>query len=64
MAVGDRIQQCAYAHHSDEMDAALRELVGDPRGVVWGPMAMLDRRTGRELLDLLDDRITLLGLDP
>ncbi len=171
MAVGDRIQQWAYAHHPDEMDAALRELVGDPRRLVfgdtdvqllaswqlndrelpgggtpaqryaeldgltdperavarriasahlallrvrstepsraieiedvtrdcararvvshdvssyvhtndmfvghlmpgppamslWGPMAMLDRRTGRELIDLLDERIALLGLDP
>lgn len=171
MAVGDRIQQWTFAHHGDEMDAALRELVGDPRGVVfgdtdiqllaswqlndrelpgggtpaqhyaelagltdperaiarriasarlallrvrstepgraieiddvtrggararvashevsshvrtndmfvghlmpgppavslWGPMAMLDRGTGRQLIDLLDERIALLGLDP
>jgi hypothetical protein len=171
MAVGDRIQKWAYAHHGDEMDAALRELVGDPRGLVfgdtdvqllaswqlndrelpgggtpaqryaeldglsgperavarriasahlallrvrstdpgraieiedvtrgggrvrvvshdvssyvqtnemfvghlipgppamslWGPMAMLDRRTGHELTDLLDERIALLCLDP
>jgi hypothetical protein len=27
-------------------------------------MAMLDRRAGRELIDLLDERIALLGLDP
>jgi hypothetical protein len=171
MAVGDRIQEWAYANHPDEMDAALGELVGDPHGVVfgdtdtqlvaswqlndrelagggtpaqryarlprltdseraiarriasarlallrvrstepgraieiedmtrgsgrarvvshevssyvrtndmfvghlmpgppsaslWGPMAMLDRRAGRELIDLLDERIALLGLDP
>ncbi len=171
MAVGNRIQQWAYAHHRDEMDAALRELVGDPRGMVfgdtdlqllaswqlndrelpgggtpaqrymrlagltaseraiarriasahlallrvrttepgrtieiedvtrgcertrvvshevsscvqtndmfvghlmpgpsaaslWGPMAMLDRGTGRELIDVLEERIALLGLDP
>jgi hypothetical protein len=171
MAVGDRIQQWAYAHHPNEMDAAMRELVGDPRELVfgdtdvqllaswqlndrelpgggtptqryarldglteseraiarriasahlallrvrstepgraieiedvtrdcaqarvvshdvssyvqtndmfvghlmpgppamslWGPMAMLDRRTGHELIDLLDDRIARLGLDP
>jgi SEC-C motif len=171
VAVGDRIQQWAYVHHPNEMDAALRELVGDPRGLVfgdtdvqllaswqlndrelpggrtpaqryaeldgltdpervvarriasahlallrvrstepgraieiedvtrdcararvvshdvssyvqtndmfvghlmpgppamslWGPMAMLDRRTGHELIDLLDDRIARLGLDP
>ena len=25
---------------------------------------MLDRRTGRELIDLLDERIAVLGLDP
>jgi hypothetical protein len=171
MAVGDRIQEWAYANHRDEMDAAFDELVGDPRGVVfgdaeiqliaswqlndrelpgggtpaqryarlagladperaiarriasahlallrvrstdpgraieiedvtrgcargrvvshdvsscvhtndmfvghlmpgppamslWGPMAMLDRRTGHELIDLLDERIARLGLDP
>jgi len=171
MAVGDRIQEWAYANHRDEMDAALDELVGDPRGVVfgdaeiqlivswqlndrellgggtpaqryarlagltdserasasriasahlallrvrstdpgraieiedvtrgrarqrvvshevssqvqtndmfvghlmpgppvallWGPMMMLDRRVGRELIDLLEERIALLGLDP
>jgi len=171
MAVGDRIQEWAYANHRDEMNAALGELVGDPHGVVlgdtdtqlvaswqlndrelpgggtpvqhyarlaelsgleraiarriasvrlallrvrgsepgraieledvtrgsararvvshevssyvqandmfvghlmpglpaaslWGPMAMLDRRAGRELIDLLDERIALLGLDP
>jgi hypothetical protein len=171
MAVGDRIQEWAYANHRDEMDAALDELVGDPRGVVfgdadaqlvaswqlndrelpgggtpaqryarlagltdseraiaariasarlallrvrstepgraieiedvtrgrarvrvvshevssyvqtndmfvghlmagtpsaslWGPMAMLDRRGGRELIDQLEERIALLGLDP
>jgi hypothetical protein len=27
-------------------------------------MAMLDRRGGHELIDLLDERIALLGLDP
>jgi hypothetical protein len=171
MAVGDRIQQWAYANHPDEMDAALRELVGDPAGLVfgdtdlqflaswqlndrelpgggtpaeryarlagltdpervtarriasahlallrvystqpsrsieiedvtrgcartcvvshdvssyvhtndmfvghlmpgppamslWGPMAMLDRGTGHQLIDLLDERIAPLGLDP
>ena len=171
MAAGDRIQQWAYANHPDEMDAALRELVGDPSGLIvgdtdiqliaswqlndrelpgggtpaqryaeldgiadpermtarriasahlallrvrstqpnraieiedvtrgcarsrvvshdvssyvhtndmfvghlmpgppamslWGPMAMLDRATGRELIDLLYERIALLGLDP
>jgi hypothetical protein len=171
MAVGDRIQAWAYAQHRDEMDAALRELVRNPSGVVfddtdlqliaswqlndrelpgggtpaqryarlaqltaseraiarriasahlallrvrgtepgraieiedvtrgcartrvvshevsscvqandmfvghlmpgppaaslWGPMAMLDRGTGRELIDLLEQRIALLGLDP
>lgn len=171
MAVGDRVQEWAYAHHPSEMDASLDELVGDPRGLVfgdtdlqlvaswqlndrelagggtpaqryaelegltdperavarriaaahlallrvrsiepsraieiedvtrdcrrarvvshevssyvhtndmfvghlipgppamslWGPMAMLDRRTGRELIDLLDDRVAILGLDP
>jgi len=36
MAVGDRIQEWAYANHRDEMDVALGELVGDPRGVVFG----------------------------
>jgi hypothetical protein len=36
MAVGDRIQQWAYANHPDEMDAALGELVGDPSGPVFG----------------------------
>lgn len=25
-----------YANHPDEMDAALRELVGDPRRLVFG----------------------------
>ena len=171
MAVGDRIQQWAYANHPDEMDAALRELVGDPSALIvadtdiqliaswqlndrelpgggtpaqryaeldgladperviarriasahlallrvrstqpsrsieiedvtrgcararvvshdvssyvhtndmfvghlmpgppamslWGPMAMLDRGTGHELIDLLDERIALLGLNP
>jgi hypothetical protein len=171
MAVGDRIQQWAYAHHPDEMDVGLRELVGDRRRLVfgdtdvqllaswqlndrelpggdtpaqryaaldglsdperalaqriasahlallrvrstepgraieiedvtrdcararvvshdvsscvrtndmfvghlmpgppamslWGPMAMLDRRTGHELIDLLEERIAQLGLDP
>jgi hypothetical protein len=171
MAVGDRIQQWAHANHRDEMNAALRELVGDPSGLVfgdidiqlmaswqlndrelvgggtpaqryaelagltaperaiarriasarltllrvrstepgkrieiedvarggarvrvvshdvssyvqtndmfvghlmpgppamslWGPMAMLDRATGHELIDVLEDRIALLGLDP
>jgi hypothetical protein len=170
-AVGDRIQKWAYANHRDEMDAALEELVGDPRGLVfddadiqllalwqlndrelpgggtpaqryarlaaladseraiaariasarlavlrvrstepgraieiedvtrgrarvrvvshevssyvqtntmfvghlmlgppsaslWGPMAMLDRRRGRELRDLLKARVARLGLDP
>ena len=37
---------------------------GLPAASLWGPMAMLDRRTGRELIDLLDERIALLGLDP
>jgi hypothetical protein len=37
---------------------------GPPAMSLWGPMAMLDRDTGRELIDLLDDRIVLLGLDP
>lgn len=37
---------------------------GPPSASLWGPMAMLDRRAGRELLDLLDERIALLGLDP
>jgi hypothetical protein len=37
---------------------------GPPAMSLWGPMAMLDRRTGRELIDLLDERIALLGLDP
>lgn len=171
MAVGDRIQEWAYANHRDEMDTALDELVGDPRGLLfgdadtqlaaswqlndrelpgggtpaqryarlagltdseraiasriasarlallrvhsaepgraieiedvtrgsarvhvvshevssyvqrndmfvgrlmsgppsaslWGPMAMLDRRGGRELIDLLEEHIALLGLDP
>jgi hypothetical protein len=171
MAVGDRIQQWAYACHPDEMDAALGELVGDPSGLVfgdtdiqliaswqlndrelpgggtpaqryarlagltdseraiarrigsahlallrvrsaepgraieiedvtrggararvvshdvssyvrindmfvghlmpgppamslWGPMAMLDRGAGRELIDVLEERVALLGLDP
>lgn len=171
MAVGDRIQEWAYANHRDEMDAALDDLVADPRGVVlgdtdvqlitswqlndrelpgggtpaqryarlagltdseraiarriasarlallrvrstqpgraieiedmtrgrarsrvvshevssyvrtndmfvghlmpgpptaslWGPMAMLDRHVGRELVDLLDERVAHLGLDP
>lgn len=36
MAVGDRIQQWAYEHHRDEMNAALDELVGNPRGLVFG----------------------------
>jgi hypothetical protein len=36
MAVGDRIQQWAYANHPDEMNAALGELVGDPSGLVFG----------------------------
>ena len=36
MAVGARIQEWAYANRSDEMDATLRELVGDPSGVVFG----------------------------
>lgn len=36
MAVGDRIQDWAYANHRDEMDAAFDELVGDPRDVVFG----------------------------
>jgi hypothetical protein len=40
MAVGDRIQRWAYTNHPDEMDAALRELVGDPRGVVLGDSDM------------------------
>ncbi len=31
---------------------------------LWGPMAMLDRPSGRELIDLLDERMALLGLDP
>jgi len=171
MAVGDRIQQWAYANHPDEMNAALDELVGDPSALVfgdtdiqliaswqlndrelpgggtpaqryarlaelteperaiahriasahlallrvrstdpgraieiedvtrgcarsrvvshdvssyvqtndmfaghlmpgppavslWGPMAMLNRPTGRELIDLLEERIAALGLDP
>ncbi len=37
---------------------------GLPAASLWGPMAMLDRRAGRELIDLLDERIALLGLDP
>ncbi len=37
---------------------------GPPAMSPWGPMAILDGGTGRELLDLLNDRITLLGLDP
>ncbi len=171
MAVGDRIQEWAYANHRDEMDAALDALIGDPRSTVvgdteiqliaswqlndrellgggtpaqryahltglthseraiasriasahlallrvrstepgraieiedvtrsrarervvshevsshvqtddmlvghlmpgppvaslWGPMTILDRRVGRELIDLLEERSALLGLDP
>jgi len=37
---------------------------GPPAMSLWGPMAMLDRGTGRELIDVLEDRIALLGLDP
>jgi hypothetical protein len=37
---------------------------GPPAMSLWGPMAMLDRGTGRELIDLLDERIALLGIDP
>lgn len=37
---------------------------GPPAMSLWGPMAMLDRRTAHELIDLLDERIALLGLDP
>ncbi len=37
---------------------------GPPAASLWGPMAMLDRATGRELIDLLEKRIALLGLDP
>lgn len=37
---------------------------GPPAASLWGPMAMLDRRAGRELIDVLEERIAVLGLDP
>jgi hypothetical protein len=38
-------------------------MLGPPSASLWGPMAMLDRRRGRELRDLLKERVVLLGLD-
>ena len=39
-----------------------RLMPGPPSASLWGHMAMLDRRGGRELIDLLEERIALLGL--
>jgi SEC-C motif-containing protein len=39
-------------------------MLGPPSVSLWGPMAMLDRRRGRELRDLLKERVAVLGLDP
>jgi hypothetical protein len=37
---------------------------GPPAASLWGPVVMLDRRRGHDLIDLLEERIALLGLDP
>jgi hypothetical protein len=37
---------------------------GPPAMSLWGPMAMLDGCTRHELIDLLDNRIARLGLNP
>ena len=36
---------------------------GPPAASLWEPVVMLDRRGGDELIDLLEERIALLGLD-
>jgi hypothetical protein len=52
----------SYVHTNDMFVG--HPMPGPPAAWLWGPMAMLDWGAGRELIDLLDERIAALGLDP
>jgi hypothetical protein len=52
----------SYVHTNDMFVGHL--MPGPPAASLWGPMAMLDRRAGHELIDLLEQRVAVLGLDP
>jgi SEC-C motif len=64
-SVRARVASHEVASHVQTSDMFVGHLMPGPSAVsLWGPMTMLDRRTGRELIDLLDERIAVLGLDP